>query len=181
MEKIKGLFIKYKEIIMYIIFGVLTTLVNWVVYWLMEPLLSSAMHGDQVIWTIFGKNITMSILSIFLANFIAWVAGVVFAFVTNKIWVFESKSWRFGLVMKELWLFVLARLITGVLEWFGVPLLVAMGLNQPLFGAEGFVAKLIVSVVVVILNYVFSKLIIFRKKDKKKDKLEKTVKDMNEE
>ena len=98
METIKKLFTKYKEIIMYIIFGVLTTLVNWVVYWLMEPLLSSAMHGDQVIWTIFGKDITMSILSIFLANFIAWVAGVVFAFVTNKIWVFESKSWRFGLV-----------------------------------------------------------------------------------
>ncbi|MBQ3330473.1 MAG: GtrA family protein [Ruminococcus sp.] len=180
MEKIKALLKKYKEIIMYIIFGVLTTLVNWVVYWVTEPLLSSAMHGNTVIWTVFGKEITMSILAIFLANFIAWVAGVIFAFVTNKIWVFESKSWRFGLVMKELWLFVLARLITGVLEWFGVPLLVAMGLNQPLFGAEGFVAKLIVSVIVVILNYVFSKLIIFRKKDKKKDDLEKAAEELNE-
>ena len=170
MEKIRELLNKYKEIIMYIIFGVLTTLVNWAVYWITEPLLSTAMHGEQVIWTVFGKHITMSLLAIFLANFIAWVAGVIFAFVTNKIWVFESRSWRFGLVMKELWLFVLARLITGVLEWFGVPLLVAAGLNQPLFGAEGFIAKLIVSVVVVILNYVFSKLIIFRKKETEKVK-----------
>ena len=170
MEKIKALLTKYKEIIMYIIFGVLTTLVNWVVYWLIEPLLSNAMHGDQVIWTVFGKDITMSILSIFIANFIAWVAGVVFAFVTNKIWVFESKSWKPSVALKEFWLFVLARLITGVLEWFGVPLLVAAGLNQPLFGVDGFVAKLVVSVVVVILNYVFSKLIIFKNKNKKDNK-----------
>lgn len=163
MEKIKTLFIKYKEIIMYIIFGVLTTLVNWVVYWLLEPVLTAAMHGEQVIWTVAGRNITMSLMAIFLANFIAWVAGVTFAFVTNKIWVFESKSWKLATALREFWLFVLARLITGVLEWFGVPLLVAMGLNQPIFGREGFLAKIIVSVIVVILNYVFSKLIIFKK------------------
>ena len=98
------------------------------------------------------------------------MAGVVFAFVTNKIWVFESKSWKPSVALKEFWLFVLARLITGVLEWFGVPLLVAAGLNQPLFGVDGFVAKLVVSVVVVILNYVFSKLIIFKNKNKKDNK-----------
>ena len=121
----------------------------------------------------------MKIFYIFIANFVAWVLSVIFAFVTNKLWVFESKSWRFGLVMKELWLFVLARLITGVMEWFGVPLLWAVGLNQKLFGIDGFLAKIIVSVLVVILNYVFSKLIIFRNKDKKKDQLEKTSKELN--
>ena len=121
----------------------------------------------------------MKIFYIFIANFIAWVLSVIFAFVTNKLWVFDSKSWRFGLVMKELWLFVLARLITGVMEWFGVPLLWAVGLNQKLFGIDGFLAKIIVSVLVVILNYVFSKLIIFRNKDKKKDQLEKTSKELN--
>lgn len=152
---------------MYIIFGVLTTLVNWVVYWVLMKIFGGAAENEAVLFALFGREITMKVFYVFIANFVAWVAGVAFAFVTNKIWVFESKSWRFGLVMKELWLFVTARLITGVLEWFGVPLLVAMGLNQPLFGADGFVAKLIVSVIVVILNYVFSKLIIFRKKDKK--------------
>lgn len=164
MDKIKALFVKYKEIIMYIIFGVLTTLVNWVVYTVLIKLFGGAAESETVMFALFGKDITMKIFYIFIANFVAWVAGVVFAFVTNKIWVFESKSWRFGLVMKELWLFVAARLLTGVLEWFGVPALVAAGLDQPLFGIDGFLAKVIVSVIVVILNYVFSKLIIFRKK-----------------
>lgn len=168
MEKIKALFIKYKEIIMYIIFGVLTTLVNWVVYTILIKIFGSAAESETVLFSLFDRDITMSIFYIFIANFVAWVAGVVFAFVTNKIWVFESKSWRFGLVMKELWLFVAARLITGVLEWFGVPALVAAGMDQPLFGIDGFLAKIVVSVIVVILNYVFSKLIIFRKKDKQK-------------
>ena len=97
-------------------------------------------------------------------------AAVIFAFVTNKIWVFESKSWKPSVALKEFWLFVAARLITGVLEWFGVPLLVAIGLNQPLFGIDGFVAKILVSVIVIILNYVFSKLIIFKNKDEKPEK-----------
>ena len=173
MDKIKSLFVKYKEIIMYIIFGVLTTLVNWVVYALTEPLFKAMFHGDDVMFNLFGMAITYTTFAIFLANFLAWVAGVVFAFVTNKIWVFESKSWRFGLVMKELWLFVLARLITGVLEWFGVPLLWAIGMDQALFGIDGFLAKIVVSVIVVILNYVFSKLIIFKNKDKAEEKDQK--------
>ena len=165
MEKIKELFIKYKEIILYIIFGVLTTLVNWVTYWLTEPLFSAAFHGDEVMFALFGMEITYTTFAIFIANVIAWIAGVAFAFVTNKIWVFESKSWKPSVALKELWLFVAARLITGVLEWFGVPLLVAIGMDQPLFGVDGFAAKILVSVIVVILNYVFSKLFIF--KDKK--------------
>ena len=158
---------------MYIIFGVMTTLVNWVVYTLLMKLFGSAAESQTVLFTLFGRSITTKVFYIFIANFVAWVAGVLFAFVTNKLWVFESKSWRFGLVMKELWLFVLARLITGVLEWFGVPLLWAIGLDQDLFGIDGFLAKIVVSVVVVILNYVFSKLIIFRKKDKTDNTSEK--------
>ena len=170
MEKIKSLFAKYKEIIMYIIFGVLTTLVNWVVYTVLIKIFGGATESQEILFNLFGRNITMKVFYIFIANFVAWVAGVVFAFVTNKIWVFESKSWRFGLVMKELWLFILARLITGVLEWFGVPLLWAIGMDQDLFGIDGFLAKIVVSIIVVILNYVFSKLIIFKKKDESEDK-----------
>ena len=170
MEKIKQLFVKYKEIILYIIFGVLTTLVNWVTYAIVEPLISAGMHGDETMFTMFGMTITYTTFAIFIANFIAWVAGVAFAFVTNKIWVFESKSWKPSVALKELWLFVAARLITGALEWVGVPLLAALGLDQTIviFGKEieGFIAKIIVSVIVIILNYVFSKLIIFKKKDK---------------
>lgn len=140
---IKNLFIKYKEIIMYLIFGVLTTAVNWVVYSLLVKLC--------------GVNITVS-------NIIAWFASVIFAFVTNKIWVFESKSWEIKLAFKEFCSFVASRLATGVIEWVGLPLLVKLGVDQTIFGIEGFVAKVVVSVIVVILNYVFSKLITFRTK-----------------
>ncbi len=159
----KKLWEKYKEIIMYLIFGVATTVVNWVCYALIEPPLSRAMHGDQVVFSLWGITLTMSTLAIFIANVIAWIVAVIFAFVTNKLWVFESKSWKLSLVMKEFWLFILARLITGVIEWVGVPLVVALGVNQVIFGVEGMLAKILVSIIVVILNYVFSKLIIFRK------------------
>lgn len=154
---------------MYIIFGALTTLVNWVTYALVEPPISASMNGSEVMFNLFGMDVTYTTFAVFIANFIAWVAGVMFAFVTNKIWVFESKSWKPRVALKELWMFVAARLVTGVLEWFVVPLLVALGLDQQItvFGKtiEGFIAKIIVSIAVIILNYVFSKLVIFRKKD----------------
>lgn len=149
MNKIFELLKKYKELITYFIFGVLTTLVNWVTYTLLVKI--SPGQISELTW------ITVS-------NAVAWVAGVLFAFVTNKIWVFESKSFALKTVIKELISFVAARALTGVLEVFGVPLLVKLGLNQTVFGIEGMAAKLIVSVAVVILNYVFSKLIVFRKK-----------------
>lgn len=151
MTKIKELLIKYKEIITYIIFGGLTTLVNWFVYTVLVKI--SPNNIDEIIW-------------ITISNAAAWVAGVLFAFITNKIWVFESKSFALKVVLKELISFVLARALTGVLEIFGVPLLVKLGLNQTIFGIDGMVAKLIVSVVVVILNYIFSKLIVFKNKNK---------------
>ena len=181
METIKKLFFKYKEIILYIIFGVLTTLVNWAVYAVTIPAFSAAFNGEAVMFTIFGGDVTFDTFAIFLANVIAWIAGVAFAFVTNKIWVFESKSWKPRVALKEFWLFVAARLITGVMEWFFPSLLFSIGLNQSLFGIKGFLAKIIVSVVVIILNYVFSKLIIFRKKDgKEKQKLEKAADELDE-
>lgn len=181
MEKIKSLFVKYKEIILYIIFGVATTLVNWAVYAVTIPAFSAAFNGEDVMWTVFGREITYDAFAMLLANIIAWIAGVAFAFVTNKLFVFESKSWKPSVALKEFWLFVAARLITGVMEWFGPSLLFAIGLDQPLFGIKGFAAKLIISVAVIILNYVFSKLIIFRKKDgKEKKDLEQAAKELEE-
>jgi putative flippase GtrA len=164
METIKKLFNKYKEIILYVVFGVLTTLVNWIVYAITIPLFSAAFNGEAVMFTVAGADITYDAFAMLLANILAWIAGVAFAFVTNKLFVFESKSWKPAVALKEFWLFVTARLITGVMEWFLPSLLFELGLNQPIFGVKGFAAKLIVSVVVIVLNYVFSKLIIFRKK-----------------
>jgi putative flippase GtrA len=146
VNRIKDLIIKYKEIITYVIAGGLTTLVNYVVYTILS------------LCTNFG--ITTN-------NGFAWVAGVVFAFVINKLWVFESKSKQPKKVIKEFVSFVISRALTGVLEIFAPKWLVSLGLSQTIFGIKGMLAKLIVSIVVVILNYVFSKLIVFKKKSNK--------------
>lgn len=153
---------KYREIIMYIIFGLLTTFVGW---------------GSYVVFVNSFPIANKDIL-VFVSNLLSWICGVVFAFVTNKLWVFNSKSWEKKLVIKEAVTFVSSRAITGVLEIFGVPLLAstgydgiffnivkAMGLSMKLFYTEGIYSKMSVAVIVIILNYVFSKLFVF--KDKK--------------
>jgi putative flippase GtrA len=167
METIKKLFQKYKEIILYIFFGAATTVVSIVVYALAQLPMQDIIHDETVV-SLFGRwDIQRMYLGIFAAKVISWIAAVTFAFVTNKLWVFESKSWKPSVALREFWLFVFARLATGPIEWLGVPLLVSLGLNQTLFNVEGFFANIICMVLVVVLNYVFSKLIIFRKKKDK--------------
>ncbi len=175
IKKIRELCVHYKEIILYIIFGVVTTAVNWIVYSLMVHLLNVDLSGfstDTVVFALFGDGDFHAFIAanskelgaLFIANFTAWTAGVVVAFVTNKLWVFESRIKTAGGILKELMLFTASRLITGVIEWFGLPLVIILGLNQTLFGVEGFLAKILISILVVILNYIFSKLIVFKKK-----------------
>lgn len=177
-KKIEELLIHYKEIILYIIFGIVTTIVNWVVYSLLvniwnvdlsafsaDGMISLLLSSPAAAKEIFAEN-RDSVVALFASNIIAWVAGVIVAFITNKIWVFESKSKKPSVVIKELGLFVTSRLFTGIIEWFGLPLVIMLGLNQSLFGIEGFAAKLLISVIVIVLNYIFSKLIIFKKNKK---------------
>ena len=149
MQRIKGLFIKYKEIISYVFFGGLTTVVSFASY------------------AIFTKIIRTQneIAGVAVANVLSWVCAVIFAFVTNKLWVFESKESGIKTVLSELCKFTASRLFTGVIEWFGVPFLVYIGLNQTILGIEGMLSKVTVSVIVVILNYIFSKLFVFTKKN----------------
>lgn len=159
MSKIKDLFIKYKEIITYVIFGVLTTVVSWGSY------------------TVFVEVLSMKV---FVGNLLSWICAIVFAYVTNKLWVFESKSWKPSIIGKEIVTFVASRGITGVIEILCVPLLAKTGFDNIFYGilekmnisigilfTDGIYSKIFLSVVVVILNYFFSKFIIF--KNKKKD------------
>lgn len=142
MEKIKRLYNKYYETISYLIFGILTTVVNWGTYSLL---------------------VSFSPLGINGSNIIAWIASVLFAFITNKIYVFRSTSFKISLLIPEFFKFVSSRLITGALEIGLVPLLVHLGFNYRIFGIKGFAAKLVVSVIVVILNYFLSKYLVFNK------------------
>ena len=143
IEKLKALYLRYREPVNYLFFGGLTTLVSWGVYalavgWLDMPVTPG--------------------------NLLSWVCAVTFAFVTNKLWVFDSKSWAWPGWFREALAFVAGRLFSGAVEMGGLPLLMWLGLDQPLFGIEGFAAKLVVSVVVIILNYFLSKFLVFRKK-----------------
>ncbi len=151
-----------REIITYIFFGVLTTAVNLLTFYLFKQLFISIgwngifnaiIPADSKLIQVFSGG------SDYLdANFIAWVAGVVFAFVTNKLWVFESKSWKPSVAGKEFAGFVGARIFSFAVETLMMFVMVS------LLSWNDFVAKIIVGVVVIIMNYVFSKLLIFRKK-----------------
>lgn len=149
MEKLKKLFIKYKEIILYLFFGVCTTAVSWISYYLFNNFVFSHIIENQE-------------LSITVSNAAAWVLAVAFAFITNKLFVFESKA-KDITILKEIVTFVASRMISGVIEIFLPTGLIYMGLKIPLFGDIGLIPKLIVSVIVIILNYVLSKLLVFRK------------------
>ena len=139
MEKIKALWIKYKEIISYLFFGFVTTAVNYGVF----ALCGHVFHLDVV-----------------FSNIIAWVVAVIVAYVTNKLWVFESKGKDARTIAREFAEFVIARLITLGIE----TLLLWIFVDK--LGVNDLIMKIITNIIVVILNYIFSKFIIFRKKKK---------------
>jgi len=149
MKFICDLYHKYREAIDYLFWGGMTTVISWGSYSLFVLLLGSSLEETA---------------TVFWANILSWVCAVLFAFVTNKLWVFNSKSWSSSVLFPELTKFLSSRIATGVFEMIAVPALVAIGLNQTIFGIEGMVSKVLVSVVVVILNYILSKLFVFKNK-----------------
>lgn len=151
-----------KEIVSYVFFGAMTTIVNLAVFYLTKKLFA-AIGWNGVFNTIVPED--SKIVELFSggseyldANLIAWVAGVIFAFVTNKLFVFESKSWKPSVAGKEFTGFVGARVFSLVVEMLGMFVMVTLLVWNEL------VAKLIVGVIVIIMNYIFSKLLIFKKK-----------------
>lgn len=124
-----------KQTILYLVFGILTTAVNYAVYFPLHDLAG---------------------FSAAVSNLVAWAAAVVFAYVTNKLSVFESKSWKLNTVLGEMGKFVASRLISGLLET--VLLLVTVDL----LGLSSLVMKLLAAVGVIIFNYLASKLYVFK-------------------
>jgi putative flippase GtrA len=140
VNKLFALIRRHYDVLSYLFFGVLTTVVNYLVYLPCYNLLH---------------------ISASISNLIAWVAAVAFAFVTNKPFVFQSHDWSASVVLPELTKFVGCRVGSGVLET--AILFVTVDCLQ----WNGNVIKLIVSVLVVILNYFGSKLLVFRKEKEK--------------
>lgn len=127
---------KYRGVILYVFFGVLTTLINIAAYYLCFNLL--------------GLSNVASVI-------IAWVFAVAVAFITNKLWVFDSKSFSRTTLAHEIPTFLGARVFTGVLD------VLIMYLSVDVMGWNSTVWKLISNVIVVVLNYIASKLVIFRR------------------
>lgn len=130
---------KYWDIISYLFFGVLTTLVNYFIYFLLYNWLR---------------------LSATVSNLIAWIFSVAFAYLTNKPFVFKSRDWSKETVIPELTKFVGCRLGSGALETAIIWLTVDM------LQWNGNLMKIFISVLVVALNYVGSKWLVFAKKEK---------------
>ena len=125
-----------RETISYLVFGVLTTIVNYVSY-------------EACKWL--GIHYTV-------ATVIAWVLAVAFAYITNKLFVFESKSFEKAVLIKEITAFVSCRVFSGICD------LGFMVLAVEIIGINDSIAKLVANVFVVVINYIFSKLFIFKKK-----------------
>ena len=136
--KIKELYLKNKEIINYLIFGFLTTVVSLLVYYILT-------------FTIINPNHPIELQ---LANIVSWIAGVIFAYITNRKYVFESKN---NNVKKELSSFIGARIITLIMD------MLIMYIGVTLLKGNDKILKLISQVVVIVSNYIFSKIFVFRK------------------
>lgn len=132
----KRYFEKYRDVLPFAFFGILTTAVNVIVYWALAHLLNAG---------------TM------LSTFNAWIAAVLFAYVTNRKWVFHSEAVARNQIIKEMFSFFAARLATGIVDWVCMYIFVeCMHLNDT-------VVKILANILVIIMNYVASKCIVFKK------------------
>lgn len=127
---------KYREIINYIIFGGLTTLVNFVIYFFF---------------------IEVFRIHYIYSNIVAWFISVLFAYITNRLYVFEKVNTKLESIIREVVMFFGSRLFSGVVETLLLYIMVDIS------GLSTKYSKIFVAVVVVILNYVFSKMIVFKK------------------
>lgn len=141
MKKIKNLYHKYEEMLNYLIVGILTTLVSLTTYFLCVHTFLNA-----------NNNVELQI-----ANVISWIISVLFAYITNRSFVFKSKSKKY---LKEMSSFFTSRIATLLMD-MGI-----MFLFVTIFHINDTIAKLISQVVVIVANYILSKLFVFKKDSK---------------
>lgn len=141
IDKVKAQYKKHRELIVYVFCGGLTTLVDFGVYIFMTDLL---------------------FLDIVTANIIAWTAAVIFAFAVNKTIVFNDRRSTFMIVLSQFVSFTGMRAVSGGLSTF------FLWLFAELYGLNDLIVKGVIAAAVIILNYIFSKLFIFKNTKNKK-------------
>ncbi|MCC8162838.1 MAG: GtrA family protein [Lachnospiraceae bacterium] len=137
MDRLKEVLCQYKSIVMYLFFGVCTTLVNLIVYYLCAHIANTGTMPGTII---------------------AWIAAVLFAYLTNRTWVFGSEETTMSGIVNEIIRFFGCRLATGVVDWL------CMFIFATLLTWNDIIVKVGANILVIILNYVASKVIIFRKR-----------------
>ncbi|MCL2023552.1 MAG: GtrA family protein [Oscillospiraceae bacterium] len=170
-----------RETILYIFFGILTTIVNFSIYWGSQKLF--ALAGWQGFFHLFDDSKNYDYLD---ANTLAGVISILFAFFTLKTWVFESKSWEKSVLSREFWSFVASRLFVLLLDQ-GVMYLLVSVISLDIWGSElilrfwhspdapeiaqklvdySIIAKFFAQFIIIVLNYVFGKFFVFRNNSK---------------
>ena len=137
-----------KEIILYVIFGVLTTIVNLIAYYLFSNIIN---------------------INYLISNAFAWIISVVFAYITNKFFVFNSYYINKDVIIEEFIKFMNCRLISGLSE------VVLLFLFVDLLLMNDIVAKLIIGVLVALINFIFSKVFIFKGVDELRSEVNKAI------
>lgn len=136
-KDIKDIYVEFKEIINYLVFGVLATGVNFISYFIF----ARVFNIDEVV-----------------SSGLSWFCSVVFAYTTNKIFVFDSKTKGKKALLKECVSFFTARIISGILCDVGTFAVMVKVLH-----INDVISKIVTQVMVVIVNYIFSKFIVFKK------------------
>ena len=137
MKQLLEIYRRHREGISYLFWGVVTTVINYAAYFLCTRALGIHYLASDVI---------------------AWIVSVVFAYVVNKLFVFRKKDWAARVVAKEFLQFVSGRVASGVLEF------IIMAVFIDSLGCPDAIVKIVANVVVVIVNYFFSKFLVFREK-----------------
>ena len=137
-----------KEKILYVIFGILTTIVNLIAYYLFSNIIN---------------------INYLMSNTIAWIISVVFAYITNKFFVFNNSDINKDVIIEEFIKFMNCRLISGLSE------VVLLFLFVDLLLMNDIVAKLIIGVLVALINFIFSKVFIFKGVDELRSEVNKAI------
>lgn len=132
----KSIIVKYKEIILYGVFGLGATLINIISFYIFRQLLG---------------------IELIPSNVLAWALAFIFAFITNKLWVFESRNWKSTAAIKEMSSFLITRLTTLIMDTF------LMWLFVECLTINNLISKIVVNGIVIIVNYVASKFWVFKK------------------
>lgn len=169
IDKIKNLYLKHKEVILYFVFGIITTVASFVAWWLTIKIGVIFWHdenGDPTMWLDALGSTTQ------------WISGVLVAFFTNRKWVFVNAERGFRVGVRQLIVFSGSRVLTYFIElgmnlamielfqWAGYQSFKLIGFEI----TERLWAKAITAVIVVVANYFISKLLVFRKSAKNKEK-----------